>query len=155
MLSSVQRSLQSIDPAYLAAISTSTLPDKGKGHGTSNSKGTAKAKKTDVSMSQGPTLDVAVAYRLYRETGKSINLSDWWRAFEGAAWDGDGDGDGDGKRTREDGDADDGEEDEDEDEDQRRRRKQARFLRALGDLAYVGFVQPTARKPEHVNKSIF
>lgn len=120
--------------------------------------------------------DVVVAYRLYRETGKTINLADWYGAFRGAvarvdAGDGDGDGDGgnDGndnqtrKRIRPDDDNGGGGEDEEHDQDQERegdrdkkdRRVQARFLRAVGDLAYVGFVLPNSRKAEHVTKSIF
>lgn len=104
-------------------------------------------------------MDVAVAYRLYRETGKMINLGDWWIAFEGAAWDEEEGKGSKGKRRREaSGEEDEGEEEDEEDEEgaeDAQRRKQARFLRAVGDLAYVGFLQPTSRKPEHVLKSVF
>lgn len=50
-----------------------------------------------------------------------------------------------------------GEEDsEDEDEDEGpERRKQARFLRAVGDLAHLGFIHPTTYRPEHVLKSVY
>lgn len=49
----------------------------------------------------------------------------------------------------------DDDDDEGDEQERRTRRKQARFLRAVGDLAYVGFLQPTSRKAEHVLKSVF
>lgn len=118
----------------------------------------------------GPSLDVAVAYRLYKETGKTINLGDWWTAFDAAAWDeeqtgeegageeGAPNGKGKGKKRRRGGSEEgpeDGESEEGDDEEDAQVRKQARFLRAIGDLGYVGFIQPTSRKPEHVLKSVF
>jgi len=115
--------------------------------------------------------DVAVAFRLYRDSGRIVNLADWWQAFEQAAADeeegGDAQGTGaaraGGKRKpggSEDGmevDGKDGEEEDDEgdENDTPRRRKQARFLRAVADLAHAGYVQPTSRKVEHVGKTIF
>lgn len=117
--------------------------------------------------------DVAVAYKLYRDTGKTINLSDWWMAFEGSARDElevDEEGDlsqqnghrnGSKKRKERAEDVEEEEEEdeegdeEEEEEDDPVRRKQARFLRAVGDLAHVGFLQPTSRKAEHVLKSVF
>lgn len=123
--------------------------------------------------------DVAVAYRLYRDTGKTINLGDWWMAFDVSASneekvlvenedneDVDMNGDSPSKKNKAKGkqknkrqrveDEEEEEEEESEDEeDGPLRRKQARFLRALGDLAYVGFLQPTTRKSEHVLKSVF
>lgn len=110
--------------------------------------------------------DIAVAYRLYRETGKTINLGDWWRAFEQSAANQPDAAQEDSvkraqtpKRRKGASDDEDDERDEDDEEaneDERRtRRKQARFLRAIGDLACVGFLQPTSRKAEHVLKSVF
>lgn len=123
--------------------------------------------------------DVAVAYRLYRDTGKTINLGDWWMAFDVSAKneekvvvenDGEEDGEMNGnspskkgkgkgkqknKRQRAEVEEDEEEEESEDEEDGPIRRKQARFLRALGDLAYVGFLQPTTRKSEHVLKSVF
>lgn len=143
----------------------------------------------DKSLTQPPTgingveADVAVAYRLYKDTGKVINLADWWNAFDGSARDeekvenleGEGEEDdedvemngsrnkGKGKekmnakraRSEEENGSEGEEEEEEEDEDAPLRRKQARFIRALGDLAHVGFLQPTSRKAEHVLKSVF
>lgn len=109
-----------------------------------------------------------------------INVGDWWRAFEQTAPDEPdleeedeeavsrkGKESASAKRKRNGGDMEDdsekesdaGEEDdedeEEEVEDVRLRRKQARFLRAVGDLAFAGFLQPTSKKAEHVLKSVF
>lgn len=119
----------------------------------------------DKAAGGGPVVDVAVAYRLYRETGKSINLGDWWMTFELAA-ENEPDEDepapvvsakGKGKkRARIESEDEDSEDDESEDESgDPERRKQARFLRAVGDLAFTGFLQPTTRKAEHALKSVF
>lgn len=104
--------------------------------------------------------DTAIAYRLYRETGKLINLADWWNAFDQSATNEMSDGEGRERRRRED--AEDGEdvemaegEEEGEEPSEQKRRKQARFLRAVGDLAHVGFLQSSSRKMEHVAKSVF
>ena len=45
--------------------------------------------------------------------------------------------------------------DESEDDEGPERRKQARFLRAVGDLAHLGFIHPTTYKAEHVLKSVY
>lgn len=126
----------------------------------------------------GPS-DLHVAYRTYTEThpqGRLANLGEWWGAFELSATDevarggaeaADGQAGGRNgasrKRRRADADAEEddeggtGEEDsEDEDEDEGpERRKQARFLRAVGDLAHLGFIHPTTYRPEHVLKSVY
>lgn len=50
----------------------------------------------------------------------------------------------------------DGNEDDSEDEETARiRNHQARFLAAAGDLAYLGYIQPTKRKVEHVARVVF
>lgn len=113
--------------------------------------------------------DAAVAFRLYRDSGRLINLADWWQAFDQAAVD-EEESAGVGKNEvarergrRKPGGSDDGMEVDDEEEaesekdedDNPRRRKQARFLRAVADLAHAGYVQPTSRKVEHVGKTIF
>lgn len=83
-----------------------------------------------------------IAYRLYRETGKTINLHDWFQAFDQASYD-------QKELPLVEG------EDEERREKRRKRIKEARFIRALGDLAHVGFVLPSSRKAEHVSKSVF
>ncbi|GAA6023827.1 hypothetical protein JCM10207_005386 [Rhodosporidiobolus poonsookiae] len=121
-------------------------------------------------------LDLAVAYRTYAEThpaGRLANLGEWWAAFElqaaeepeeeagGARVVKAKNGKGKGKKRARRDEEEDGEEDEDEtseeeDEDEGpQRRKQARFLRAVGDLAHLGFIHPTTYKPEHVLKSVY
>ncbi|GJN88670.1 hypothetical protein Rhopal_001636-T1 [Rhodotorula paludigena] len=123
--------------------------------------------------------DLGIAYRVYREThplGRLVNLGEWFAGWElGAADEGEADGDaageegnGRGKKRRRGGEGEDGEngeedeeeegdEDEEEDEDDEgpQRRKQARFLRAVGDLAHLGFIHPTTYRPEHVLKSVY
>ncbi|GAA5949928.1 hypothetical protein JCM3775_003301 [Rhodotorula graminis] len=127
--------------------------------------------------------DLGVAWRVYRDThaqGRLVNLGEWWAGWEiGAAEEeereDEGEGEGWGGRTagargrkrartgREEGGEGDEEEegdderasDEDEDEGGPERRKQARFLRAVGDLAHLGFIHPTTYKPEHVLKSVY
>ncbi len=108
--------------------------------------------------------DVAVAFRLYRDSGRLINLADWWSAFEQAAVDEEEGAEEVAKAggKRKPGGSDDGmevdeedEDGEDDEDDNPRRRKQARFLRAVADLAHAGYVQPTSRKVEHVGKTIF
>ncbi|GAA5845942.1 hypothetical protein JCM5353_008175 [Sporobolomyces roseus] len=117
-------------------------------------------------------LDIAIAYRIYRDLnsqGRLINLGDWWSGFELSAGDepeiteaatqgkktnGNGQKKRGKKRAR-DEDEDDESSDEDEDGDGPLRRKQARFLRSVADLAHLGFVHPTTRKPEHLLKSVY
>lgn len=125
------------------------------------------------------THDLAIAYSTCAEThpsGRLANLGEWWGGFELQAADepdkGDEAGAGAvngnkrtngkkrGRRGETNGEEDDEDEDEsgsdDEDQDEGpARRKQARFLRAVGDLAHLGFVHPTTYKPEHVLKSVY
>lgn len=116
--------------------------------------------------------------------GRLANLGEWWGAFElgtadeveeggengqeegrvgaGGGKDGvakkrkrgaDRGGSGDSEAEEE---SSEDEDDEDEDEDEGpERRKQARFLRAVGDLAHLGFIHPTTYKAEHVLKSVY
>ncbi|GAA5979191.1 hypothetical protein JCM11641_008456 [Rhodosporidiobolus odoratus] len=127
-------------------------------------------------------LDLAVAYRCYAEShpsGRLANLGEWWAAFELQAAEepeeaevriegANGKGKGKGRekargrkraRDEEDGedneDEEESEEEEEEDDEGPSRRKQARFLRAVGDLAHLGFIHPTTYKPEHVLKSVY
>ncbi|GAA5910943.1 uncharacterized protein JCM6883_000651 [Sporobolomyces salmoneus] len=120
-------------------------------------------------------LDLAIAYRVYKDLnsqGRLINLGDWWAGFELGAGDepplnatesttakknDSSSKKGKGKKRRRTTEEESEEEDEEEedDEDGPARRKQARFLRAVADLAHLGFVYPSTRKPEHVLKSIY
>ncbi|GAA6050059.1 hypothetical protein JCM3770_001349 [Rhodotorula araucariae] len=114
--------------------------------------------------------DLGVAWRVYREThaqGRLANLGEWWAGWElGAAEEEEGEredeDEGKGKagrgeqakRVRDEGEEVDGNEDDGDDEGPARR-KHARFLRAVGDLAHLGFVHPSTYKPEHVLKSVY
>lgn len=95
-------------------------------------------------------------------------MGDWWSGFELGAGDEPETSEGNGaagkkdkngkKRRRIEEAEEEDEEDDDEDEDDQdgpMRRKQARFLRAVADLAHLGFVHPTTRKPEHLLKSVY
>ncbi|GAA5932684.1 uncharacterized protein JCM15063_002176 [Sporobolomyces koalae] len=124
-------------------------------------------------------------YKDLNPEGKLINLGDWWNGFQLAAGNEPGNDVDDreneeelggtkrmnvrdqrkkaNKRRKtdnaesEENEDEDGasEEEEEDDQDEPARRKQARFLRAVADLAHLGFVHPTTRKPEHVLKSVY
>lgn len=143
----------------------------------------ADQRAVNVDAEETTPADLGVAWRVYREThaqGRLVNLGEWWAGFElGAVDEGEGEGEGGGggagngggrgergrKRARGEGDGEDGEEEDEESEEEEEeeedeeggpeRRKQARFLRAVGDLAHLGFIHPTTYKPEHVLKSVY
>ncbi|KAK8381467.1 hypothetical protein O3P69_018502 [Scylla paramamosain] len=76
--------------------------------------------------------DLSVAYKLHLECGRLINLYDWLQAFVSVV----------------------GQEDE-EDESSARSKKideklQARFVLAVSELQFLGFIKPTKRKTDHV-----
>ncbi|KAM0792317.1 hypothetical protein ACM66B_005002 [Microbotryomycetes sp. NB124-2] len=134
----------SFHPALLTSIQTSL---------SSLNPASTRSSNCDTTGLLDPPLDIAIAYKMYCETGRIVNLADWYTAWEGSVWDeqsskkrkrGDEDGDGDERAGGEDG-----------DEDAVTQRKQARFIRAIGDLGFLGFLQPTARKAEHVTKTVF
>ncbi|KAK4053813.1 Origin recognition complex subunit 3 [Microbotryomycetes sp. JL201] len=104
-----------------------------------------------------PALDVVIAYKMYCETGRTVNLADWYTAWEGSVWD-----EMSTKKRKRKVDGKDNQDlanaaDENQEYDSAavRQRKQARFIRAIGDLGFLGFLQPTARKAEHVTKTVF
>ncbi|BGP37813.1 Origin recognition complex subunit 3 [Rhodotorula kratochvilovae] len=103
--------------------------------------------------------DLGVAWRVYREThaqGRLANLGEWWAGWELGAAEEEEEGERGGKRAREeDGSEEEEEEEEDGADEGPARRKHARFLRAVGDLAQLGFVHPSTYKPEHVLKSVY
>ncbi|KAJ3162756.1 Origin recognition complex subunit 3 [Geranomyces michiganensis] len=81
--------------------------------------------------------DASVAYRLYLECGRLINLYDWFVAF-GAILEKERDQLAEAAAAV-------SESDED-----RRLGIQARFVNAIAELQYLGFVKHTARKTDHV-----
>jgi origin recognition complex subunit 3 len=106
--------------------------------------------------------DTCILFRRYVESGKMINIYDWYDSFA-MALEGETDNDGDsmdvdetptkskgkgkekappkGKRT--------------EHEAERKREVQARFMRSMHELEFVGFLKHTGRKADHVVKTVF
>ncbi|KAH9942072.1 hypothetical protein B0H21DRAFT_751611 [Amylocystis lapponica] len=102
--------------------------------------------------------DTSILFQRYTEAGRMINVYDWFEAFALEL---------EGQRRREPVDArDNGKgkerahegEDEEEDEEEEERWKeevQARFIRALHELDFMGFVKHTGRKADHVMRTVF
>ena len=124
-----------------------------------------------------PTMhDTCIAYKLYAECGRMINLLDWCDAFvsvcEGKHGEqveerkekgkGKGKEKGKGKRkgkgkgkendTDDRQDADEGPEIVDP---QAVALNRTRFVRGVAELEYLGFIRPTRRKADHVTKLVF
>ena len=105
--------------------------------------------------------DTSIAFRRYVEAGRMVNVFDWFESFavvldsqrrhlqRGERAVGDDDMD-----TEADEDADAGSE-QDEEEERWRVEVQARFMRALHELDYMGFVRHTGRKPDHVIRTFY
>jgi origin recognition complex subunit 3 len=94
--------------------------------------------------------DTSILFRRYLEAGRMINVYDWYESFSQviesqrshlAPAD---DGENDGRR-----------EEEEEDEEVWRMHVQARFVRALHTLDFVGLVKHTGRKAEHVMRTVY
>lgn len=128
--------------------------------------------------------DICAAYRLYRDAGKLVNLCDWQGAFDAVIEVDASEETDEGvslassptrkrpapitnghasptkrrprKRRRRVNASDEELDGEDLDEEVSERiRLDARFLRAVGDMGFMGFVTATRRKPEHVNRMIW
>jgi len=80
--------------------------------------------------------DVCRAYVLYRDAGRLLNLADWYNAFAQGI---------EAQARQRDG----AHAEVDEDE------TQARFAQSVSELAALGFLRRTGRKPEHVSKTVF
>lgn len=83
--------------------------------------------------------DVCRLYALYKDTGKFINLADWYEAFVQSL-------EGDQKRMERAGIAIQG---------QNTASAQVRFSLAVNELAHMGLVGPTSRKVEHVGRTVW
>ncbi|KAI9105418.1 origin recognition complex subunit 3 N-terminus-domain-containing protein [Phlyctochytrium arcticum] len=82
--------------------------------------------------------DASIAYRLYLECGRMINLYDWFVAFGAVV-------------EKEEVVARDAPSlDEEQMRVTRAQEIQARFVRAMGELQFLGFIKPTTRKTDHV-----
>ncbi|CAH1230274.1 ORC3 [Branchiostoma lanceolatum] len=76
--------------------------------------------------------DVCIAYKLHLECGRLINLYDWLQAFVMLVHSGDENGTDSSKQKKVD------------------EVLQARFIRAVSELQFLGFIKPTKRKTDHV-----
>ena len=109
--------------------------------------------------------DTSVLFIRYTESGKMINVYDWFESFQ-LALEGqrahlkeqanDKKGKSSPKKRGGKGKAPVEQLDEDEqDEEQWRLEVQARFIRALHELDYLGFIKHTGRKADHVLRTVF
>jgi origin recognition complex subunit 3 len=69
--------------------------------------------------------DVSILYKLHLECGRLINLYDWFVAFKSIV---------DPKETQE------------------SKTLQIRFMKATTELQFMGFIKPTERKTDHVER---
>ncbi|KAI0630536.1 hypothetical protein C8Q77DRAFT_1211544 [Trametes polyzona] len=127
--------------------------------------------------------DTSIAFRRYVEAGRMVNVYDWFESFavvletqrrklrrraqlaQGAQPNGKGgtprarrrsaEEDVDMERADQDSGSDEDEEMDEEGEEKWKIEVQARFMRALHELDYMGFVKHTGRKPDHVIRSIY
>lgn len=101
--------------------------------------------------------DTSILFRRYLDSGKMINVYDWFESFQlvletqrkksKKAPSGKARGKGKGKRQAV--------EDNEEAEEKWRIEVQARFVRALQELDYLGFIKHTGRKADHVLRTVF
>jgi origin recognition complex subunit 3 len=118
--------------------------------------------------------DTSILFKRYLDSGKMINVYDWFESFavvlesqkrhrKRSKLIGDSSktsarrkGKGKGKRRQVDDAMDEDEEGEnDEDEEKWKMEVQARFMRSLHELDYLGFIKHTGRKADHVLRSVF
>ena len=115
--------------------------------------------------------DTSILFRRYLDSGKMINVYDWFESFRSVletqrnnlkkredlkrkktraspSKRGKGGRGRSSQRAKEN-------DDEDEDEDAFKLQIQARFMRALHELDYLGFVKHTGRKADHVLRTAF
>lgn len=80
--------------------------------------------------------DVSIAYKLHNECGRIINLYDWLEAFHTIVNSGDNSDDNFNNKENE----------------EINEVTQARFIRAASELQFLGFIKPTKRKTDHVQR---
>jgi origin recognition complex subunit 3 len=121
--------------------------------------------------------DTSILFRRYLESGKMINVYDWFESF-GVVLEsqrrharkradarrvvavttpqkGKGKGKGKQKQVEEDVEDEEDEDEEEEDEEKWQMEVQARFMRSLHELDYLGFIKHTGRKADHVLRTVF
>ncbi|EIM87468.1 uncharacterized protein STEHIDRAFT_55712, partial [Stereum hirsutum FP-91666 SS1] len=104
--------------------------------------------------------DTSILFRRYLEAGRMINVYDWYESF-GQILETQKQHQRQAQKVHDGGsEADDQEHDDDveaeaEDEEEWKMHVQARFMRALHELDYVGLVKHTGRKADHVMRTAF
>ncbi|KAG0237232.1 Origin recognition complex subunit 3 [Actinomortierella wolfii] len=103
--------------------------------------------------------DTCILYKLYVECGRMINMYDWFTAFSAILERGNDQHDEDGdeeteaapnKRKRRKTTAKDKKSSEQQRQPLDREQIQARFICAVAELQFMGFIKPTSRKTDHV-----
>ena len=93
--------------------------------------------------------DTSILFRRYLEAGRMINVYDWYESFSQVI---------ESQRSHlapADGEEGDGRGGDGEDEEGWKMHVQARFVRALHTLDFVGLVKHTGRKAEHVMRTVY
>ena len=92
--------------------------------------------------------DVSILFRRYLEAGRMINVYDWYESFSQVI---------ESQRSHLAPATDGGENGAqgDEEEEEWKMHVQARFMRALHTLNFVGLVKHTGRKAEHVMRTVY
>jgi len=116
--------------------------------------------------------DTSILFKRYLDSGKMINVYDWFESFavvlesqkrhrKGSKSSGNNSKTttprkGKGKQRQVDDAMDEDEEGEnEEDEEKWKMEVQARFMRSLHELDYLGFIKHTGRKADHVLRTVF
>lgn len=118
--------------------------------------------------------DTSILFKRYLDSGKMINVYDWFESFavvlesqkrhrKKSKLNGNNSktttprkGKGKGKQRQVDDAMDEDEEGEnEEDEEKWKMEVQARFMRSLHELDYLGFIKHTGRKADHVLRTVF
>lgn len=100
--------------------------------------------------------DTSVAYRLFRDAGKLVNLADWYGSFCVASPLPSSDPDKTpGKQGRRGTKRKQVDEEQTRDAEEQETQRKARFIRSVSDLAWMGMLHGTKRRGEHVAKLVF
>jgi origin recognition complex subunit 3 len=112
--------------------------------------------------------DTSILFRGYLEAGKMINVFDWYQSFAAVletqrdrglgvenqqACESPSDGAVGGHRQSDDDE--DGEGGEEAEDEKWGMEVQARFIRGVHELDFMGFLKHTGRKPDHVTRTVF
>lgn len=160
---------QLINPAPRAAIVNALLHPQEviRSHGRLYGDDTMSAATSEGAEDQNLALrklpDTSILFRRYMEAGRMINVYDWFESFAVAL---------DTQRDQHDSTISDGEattkgkeketaprepegDDSEPDDEQWRVEVQSRFIRALHELDYMGFIRHTGRKADHILRTVY